>query len=232
VLSFLKNYAQAYYTTRPKLFFPRFVAQNPDLAYLCVSRETEILIEGFPRCGNTFAVVAFQKAQKSPVKIAHHLHVSAQIRLAVHWRIPAIVLIRKPLDAVSSLILRHPEREIDRCLVEYNIFYRSILPLKGNYVISDFDETISDFGSVTARVNDLFNTSFACFKHTPENIEAVFKKIEYLNKQNENGSAFKLARPAREKEIPKGKVKDMLLSRKFKSLLEMASQTYHRLTYG
>jgi hypothetical protein len=44
-----------------------------------VGRETEVVIEGFPRCGNSFAFAAFALAQPHPVHIAHHLHAPAQV---------------------------------------------------------------------------------------------------------------------------------------------------------
>jgi hypothetical protein len=58
-----------------------------------VSRTTQLVIEGYPRLGNTFAVVAFLQAQKEDVRIAHHLHAPAQVIRAARWRIPTIVLI-------------------------------------------------------------------------------------------------------------------------------------------
>jgi len=184
----MKNYALAFYTTHPNLYFPRFVRQNPHLAYLCVNRDTKIVIEGFPRCGNTFAVIAFQQAQKRKIKIAHHLHVPAQIRYATRNGIPTLVLIREPLEAVASLLVRHPERTPGKCLSEYDNFYRSIVSAKDKFVVADFKETVNDFGSVTTRLNELFQTSFGCFEHTPENIDAVFKRIEKNNRILENGS--------------------------------------------
>lgn len=57
----------------PWLYFPiqRLRPQRRDLV---VARDTEIVIEGYPRSANTFAVAAFLLAQGRPVKIAHHLH--------------------------------------------------------------------------------------------------------------------------------------------------------------
>jgi hypothetical protein len=49
---------------------------------LLVDRTTQLVIEGFPRSGNTFAVVAFEQAQRQSVRIAHHLHAPAQVMLA------------------------------------------------------------------------------------------------------------------------------------------------------
>src|SRR5262245_54574684 len=44
-----------------------------------VFRDTDAVIEGFPRSANTFAAAAFALAQTTPVRLAHHLHVPSQI---------------------------------------------------------------------------------------------------------------------------------------------------------
>jgi len=199
------------------------------LAYLCANGDTEIVIEGFPRCGNTFAVIAFQKAQERKVKIAHHLHVPAQIHFAVNRDIPALVLIREPLEAISSLIVRHPERLPETCFMEYNKFYRSILPVKDKFVVSNFYETVNDLGSVTERLNERYGTSFKCFAHTEENIDSVFKKIDENNQILEDGSILQLAKPAEEKERPKAEIKTLLQSGKFNALLKQAEATFRTL---
>src|SRR2546422_7828125 len=53
-----------------------------------VGDRTEMMIEGYPRSGNTFAVAAFRLAQQRPVIVAHHLHSPAQVLEAVRRRIP------------------------------------------------------------------------------------------------------------------------------------------------
>jgi len=71
-----------------------------------VDRATELVIEGFARSGNTFAVAAFSLAQPRPVRLAHHLHAPAQVLLAARMGIPCIVLVRDPVDAVASRLIR------------------------------------------------------------------------------------------------------------------------------
>jgi len=61
---------------------------RPSRRHLLVKKDTEIVIEGYPRSANTFAVAAFLLAQGRAVKIAHHLHVPAQVIQAVRWGIP------------------------------------------------------------------------------------------------------------------------------------------------
>lgn len=65
---------------------------------LIVGRGTDIVIEGFPRTGNTFAVVAFKNVQDRNYQIAHHLHIISQVKKAVSNNVPVIVLVRNPVD--------------------------------------------------------------------------------------------------------------------------------------
>jgi hypothetical protein len=41
-------------------------------------------------------------------RIAHHLHVPAQVVRTTQWQIPTLVLIRVPRDAVRSSAIRDP----------------------------------------------------------------------------------------------------------------------------
>ena len=54
-----------------------------------VGPDTELVIEGFPRTANTFAVFAFQTAQARPVRVAHHLHAPIQVTVAARRPPPA-----------------------------------------------------------------------------------------------------------------------------------------------
>jgi pimeloyl-ACP methyl ester carboxylesterase len=57
-----------------------------------ISPETDVVIEGFPRTGNTFAVTAFVMAQPGFVSVAHHVHVPAQVISAERLGVPALLL--------------------------------------------------------------------------------------------------------------------------------------------
>ena len=87
----------------PALYYPIYGRKYP-ANYISTNKDTQICIEGFPRSGNTYSVSAFKLANKG-IKISHHLHVPAQVLLAVQYQIPTIVVIRNPLDAVTSLLI-------------------------------------------------------------------------------------------------------------------------------
>jgi len=56
-----REWARCYVGRHPFLFY-NFYRLKPSRRDLLVDRRTRIVIEGFPRSGNTFAVVAFEQA--------------------------------------------------------------------------------------------------------------------------------------------------------------------------
>jgi hypothetical protein len=139
---------------------------------------TEIVIEGFPRAANTFSVFAFQLAQERPVRVAHHLHAPIQVATGVAMGIPVIVLVRRPSDAVLSLVLRNPYISMRRALRDYATFYEHVLPLRSGCVVAPFEAVTSDFGSVVRRVNERYGTEFVPFDAAPENVAECYSLIE------------------------------------------------------
>jgi hypothetical protein len=71
-----REWARRYIGRHP---FYNFYRLRPSYRDLLVDRRTQIVIEGFPRSGNTFAVVALQQAQRESVRVARHLHMPEQV---------------------------------------------------------------------------------------------------------------------------------------------------------
>lgn len=162
------------------------VARYPSLALpiarrrhgFAVEPDSDIVIEGFPRSGNTFAYAAFVAAQPHPVRAAGRVHAPAQIIAAARWRIPAIVLIRHPDDAIPSFLIRHPQTSVRQAMRGWLRFYVPLLRYADHFVVAPFEQVTTDFGAVIRSVNDRFGTSFVEFHHTQENVEAVWKAID------------------------------------------------------
>ena len=138
----------------------------PDIT---ISRASEIVIEGAPSSGNSFAAIAFITAQDREIHVAHHQHLPFQITLACKMNIPCLVLIREPVDAIVSRVSRYgyyqPRTNQAMLWVNYSLrhwlmFYTSILRYRPNFEICDFKELIRDYGSVIERVNIKFGVRF------------------------------------------------------------------------
>jgi hypothetical protein len=143
-----------------------------------VGPDTEIVIEGFPRSANTFAVFAFQMAQPRPVPIAHHLHSPAQVTAAARRGLPVLLLIRSPRDAVVSSVMWWPYVTPADALGAYARFYEAVRPVRDALVIGRFAEVTADLGLLTDRLNARYGTAFGRFAHTADNVERCYRLID------------------------------------------------------
>jgi len=213
-VDYIKRQAQLHAGKRPLLFYSLLGLRRKHRE-LAVSKATQLVIEGFPRSGNTFAVVAFRQAQHESISIASHLHAPAQVIRAVRWEIPTLVLIRNPVDAVVSLVIRHPHISTTWALKSYISFYESIASYRHAYVIGPFDEVIEDYGAVIERVNAKLSTRFSPLDHTEDNVGEIFARIESLNRAKGGGLVEEqIARPSAAREELKSRVMDELEARR------------------
>jgi hypothetical protein len=141
------------------------------------SAAVEIAIDGFPRSANTFSSRAFIFANPD-VPISHHMHAPASILLAVQHHVPAVVVVRSPVDAVLSEVIREPRKRLRRGFIEWNSFYGLVRPVLDEVVVADFTTVTTDYAVVIEAVNRRFGTNFTPYHNSPESDEAVFASIE------------------------------------------------------
>ena len=176
-----------------KIFAPN---NNQKLLY---ANDTELVIEGFPRSANTFAVVTFKQAQSRPVKMAHHLHVEAQLVQAAKENKPAVALLRNPEDSFRSLMIRHPETPVYWAIQRYIHFYSAIKKLGSKCLVVTYEEVISDMGGVVEKINKRFGTDFDVPIHDDGMVKNVFLEVESINKRIDQGKESHVARPSDER---------------------------------
>jgi hypothetical protein len=169
--------------------------------------DTELVIEGFGRAGNTFAWLAFRSAQPRPVRLAHHTHAAAQVITAVRWGVPTLVIVRAPDEsALAHMVLRGVSAR--SALVAWIRYHRRVMTVRHGFVAAAFDDVTHAYGAVLRRVNEAFGTTFGVFEHTDENQARVFDEISERNRalrgeQMTPQRALWLARPTRERELLK-----------------------------
>lgn len=171
-----------------------------------IKRDTELLIEGFPRSANTYAYWAF-KITNPGVRVAHHSHSQALVALAVKRNIPALVLIRDPRSAITSLIVRHPYITPELAIKSYLDFYSLVAKQLDQIILVEFQSITTDFCVVIRSLNEKFATNFNSEKHDEEFTQRVFSCID-----DANASAYgsirvtHIPRPHESKENLKSKV--------------------------
>lgn len=88
---------------QPMLYKIWFVSyrQNRGTTIDFFSKKTRLLIDGYPRSGNTYFVFLVKKLFPE-VHFVHHFHAIAPIKIALSKNIPVVILLRDPV------VLSHP----------------------------------------------------------------------------------------------------------------------------
>ena len=131
-----------------------------------------------------------------------------------------MVLIRKPRDAVLSLLVREPHISAEQALKDYIRFYRTVVPYRDKFVVGRFEEVTTKFGKVIRRVNARFGTNFKPFEHTEENLQKVFQIVEEMHKEAQGLREVKeeaVGRPSAKREMLKKKAETKLETAKAKN---------------
>jgi len=198
----LKFAARNFFGIYPAVFFPFYGIKQKNRAK-AVCKTTQIIIEGFPRSANTWTVLAFKYAQPTPVKIAHHLHVPAQVIKAIKLKIPSLVLIRKPKDAVTSLLVHSPDISVWLALRAYMSFYNKLIHYRAGYVVATFEDATHHLDKVIEAVNTRFRTEFVPPRLSNRDVEIVFEQIDDENRRGNGVEKRRLARPSSAKDAAK-----------------------------
>jgi hypothetical protein len=156
------------WVTSQRLAGSVYAALRPQLGRLGVTRETDLVIEGYPRSANTYAVAAFRCTNGEGPVIAGHLHSVSSVRAGVERGLPVVVVVRDPVNAAVSLIQRQPVRPTT-ALEAYVRFHDRLRPFLDDVVVSDFPVTTTSFGSVVEALNLRHGTSYVPYRPTPGN---------------------------------------------------------------
>jgi hypothetical protein len=142
-----------------------------------ITENTDLVVEGFPRSGNTFMVTALENAAHHRIRIASHVHHVAQVKLACQRALPTALVVREPLDTLASYLTYGQHGRPARCIEEYISYHRELLPYLDQLVVCHFDENVSDLSAVIERINERFDLALPPFDGSPENRKRVIDEI-------------------------------------------------------
>lgn len=197
-----------------------------------VGSDTQIVIEGFPRTGTTFAVEAFRMAQPDAVEVACHVHAPAQLVAAARRNLAALAIVREPEETVLSFVIRHSHIGISQALRGFIRFHEPLLPYRGDLVVGTFLDVTTDFGEVIRRVNKRFGTSFAEFEHTKENERRCFEAIDRsyaMRVERDDALEAIVARPSEMRREVKERLREQYADARLGALRARAERAYRAL---
>lgn len=193
-----------------------------------VGPDTDIVMEGLYRAGNTFAFVAFQLAQPSPVNVAHHLHAEAQIIKGVEMGKPVLTLIRNPESLIVSAVTSFGI-PMKQALKDYVTFYSRLLPYKDYFVTADFTSVTRDFGKIINEINSKYHTNFVEFDHTEANVKKCFRVIDEFYTRTAPEPDRTVARPSAQRHTNKSIQRALFHSPSYRALREEAWDLYESM---
>jgi len=193
------------FSSFPSIFLPLYKWREGDAGNI-VQRDTQLVIEGYPRSGNTFAETALKLCQPQPIKTADHVHAPAQVIRAVQYQLPICVLVRQPEDVICSLIVKYPSICVEDALKGYIRFYETCLPYKKAFLVATFEQVTTDFGRVIDGINEKFGTQFKRFEHTDANVRRVFAVLGQRNRCLNHGEPLMSYHPNTLKETMKRQI--------------------------
>lgn len=176
-----------------------------------------IYVDGFPRSGNTFLVSMIKNCYENELTFnSHHLHTIAGIKIALNKKIKTFILIRKPIDAISSFLVlqvyynndRRPNQEYVNTLIRsYISYYKFVIANKKHIYLLAFDDVIS------ATLSELFRIGKICNINIAENvIEDRYKSAYNLYILGQNTKPKERSNmPNKEKELLKSELSSFIL---------------------
>jgi hypothetical protein len=189
-----------------------------------ITDRTQLVVEGFPRSGNTFASYAIWHAAGSDFALSSHIHHLAAIRLARRRNIPTVLVVREPVSTLASYLIAGPHGRPKGVLKEYIAYYSGVLPMAPKLLVVDFSEITGDMGAVIERINTRFGLQIPPFDHTPENSELVFEAIQRSDKLGMGEAG--VARPSTDRADLNQRHREALLSPELSPLLDRARDLY------
>jgi hypothetical protein len=141
-----------------------------------ITDDTELVIEGCPRSGNSYALAAFRYSNDG-IGVASHRHSPTAVRTALRRGKAVIVIIRRPRDTIASGLQYDPSQPNKWAIRIYREFYEGILPMADRFLVATFEEVTSDFGGVIRRCNERFGTNFVPYQRTEASEQAVSEML-------------------------------------------------------
>tara|TARA_B110001469_G_scaffold117373_1_gene123289 strand:- start:7582 stop:8268 length:687 start_codon:yes stop_codon:yes gene_type:complete len=110
-------------------------------------RDTTLVLEGYPRSGNTFARYHLEAVFPS-LRFSSHVHTLAALKRARKLGIYTVILIRDPREAVASFCCKYAIDQHDRvgiagAVKDYLHFYRYVQKYSNDFDIVCFDGLIA-----------------------------------------------------------------------------------------
>ena len=194
----------------PKFYYT-FYARRYPFSAMKVTHKTDICIEGFPRSANSYATVSF-KLVNHGVKVGHHLHVAAQAVRAVSYKIPTMVVLRAPEEAVASFMVFQNSFNAPLYLNAYTQFHQRLKNISGQILFISFETVTTNMNICISELNSKFNVNFETIPNLKERQDEIIQKLKGVNARFFDGQKNKSMYPDKLRETLKETARQYILA--------------------
>lgn len=210
MLETLKAYTRVVYLSTPAIYYS-YRKFKPAKQYP-PRKDTDLCLEAYPSSANSFSFVLIRNLNGS-LNIAHHTHAIASLKVALRRKIPTIIIIRNPLDAVSSRLSRF-DVDVTTSLLEYLWFYRFVYRHREDLTIYTFEAFTKD---TTNTVKSLPHAAKFGWPKEDAYIEQIKdESYQFLNghyRGDDGGKTEKLYEPERKRS--KEELRDLVKNHRY-----------------
>lgn len=174
--------------------------------------KTSLVVDGFPRSANSYCYYALMHALRSVGEVRGHTHGAGIYGYTRRKSIPAVALIRKPEDAVSSFLQYNPRLTPDSALRSYILFNETVLKFSSSIMVVSFETATQDFAAVLDSIASTFPSLASAQTTWTESDERTAREAVASSHFERHGgklSVSKIPLP----QSTRGAMRDELLSR-------------------
>jgi len=190
------------------------------------SKSTDLCIEGYPSSANSYTYHLF-KCLMPELNLSHHAHSYANIKIALNNGIPSIVLIRHPLECISSRMVRFND-SLRASTLEYIDFYTNVdIDIESkNLILIDFNEIIYSTEECINKFSSFINLKLPNQLNFDQLNDCAKSRMEKA--QLKNGKKMdNISLPSEQRSTLKRNIKNQLIAlEEYKE----AEQLYNRLS--
>tara|TARA_B100000963_G_scaffold302596_1_gene275576 strand:- start:18269 stop:19021 length:753 start_codon:yes stop_codon:yes gene_type:complete len=184
-----------------------------------VKKDTDIVVEGFPRSANTYLSTCLEEANKKELKLASHLHDIVQLYFGKKYSIPIFIVFRKPLESLISFKMKFPKSDLNTMSNIYIKFYSYAIENSDHINFIDFSDATTKTDIVVEKILSSLPSKSRSGKILKVDQRKVFSIIKEkklgraFNKRNHKESNFDLsiALPTSRKESERSSLENSII---------------------
>jgi hypothetical protein len=120
------------------------------------NNDKRLVVDGFPRSGNTFLADAIVVSQGQDFKFAHHSHLPENLLLGIELGIPSVVIFREPLQAIGSFMLYSEQNEV-QATKRWIRFYQALEDSIDKLAVVSFEDIVKRPKATLSAISSAFD---------------------------------------------------------------------------